>query len=225
MKKNSKKKNTNNKLVNTAAKNKAAKPKKLVSGVVKGKNSAKNQKLTAVVATRKATANRNSFRRALYRANKMIKSGNSFYKNELSMKDFKKEYADFGKRTGMLKGKNLRKDLETFLANEISNRTPKQCGSAVDNLMEHLNDAVRALNESKDGIKSISDTNKKYIRVLTETGSLKTDEKDGKEVYSIIEEKIPTKEDLLTVNDKYLKFKRLIQEYFGDQEYDEAYGS
>ena len=221
MKKNSKKKNTTNKLVNTAAKN----TKKLGNKVVKGKNAVKFKKLTAVVATRKATANRNSFRRALYRANKMIKSGNSFYKNALSMKDFKKEYADFGKRTGMLKGKNLRKDLETFLANEISNRTPKQCGSAVDNLMEHLNNAVRTLNESKDGIKSISDTNQKYIKVLTETGSIKTDEKDGKEVYSIIEEKIPTKEDLLTVNDKYLKFKRSLIKYFGNQEYAEAYGS
>ena len=225
MKKNSKKKNTTNKLVNTAVKNKAAKPKKLGSKVVKGKKSAKNQKLTAVVAKRKATANRNSFRRALYHANKMIASSNSFYKKELSMKEFKKEYADFGKRTGMLKGKSLNKSLETFLANEISNRTPKQCESAVDNLMEHLNNAVRALNESKDGIKSISDTNKKYIKVLTETGSLKTDEKDGKEVYSIIEEKIPNKEDLLTVNDKYLKFKRSLIKYFGDQEYAEAYGS
>lgn len=198
---------------------------KLVRPAVKGKKSAKNQKLTAELAKRKATANRNAFRRALYHANKMIKSGNSFYKNELSMKDFKKEYADFGKRTGMLKGKSLNKGLETFLANEISNRTPKQCESAVDNLMEHLNNAVRAINESKDGIKSISDTNKKYIRVLTETGSLKTDEKDGKEVYSIIEEKIPNKEDLLTVNDKYLKFKRSLIRYFGDQEYAEAYGS
>ena len=199
--------------------------KKLVRPAVKGKKSAKNQKLTAELTKRKATANRNAFRRALYRANKMIKSGNSFFKNELSMKDFKKEYADFGKRTGMLKGKNLRKDLETFLTNEISKRTPKQCESAVDNLMEHLNNAVRARNESKDGIKSISDTNKKYIKVLTETGSLKIDEKDGKEIYSIIEEKIPKKEDLLTANDKYLKFKRSLIRHFGDKEYAEAYGS
>ena len=102
------KKSTNKKLVNTVAKNKA-KTKKLVSGVVKGKKAAKIKQI--VVAKRKATANatRNSFRRALYRANKMIKSGNSFYKNALSMKEFKKEYEDFGKRTGMLKGKNLDK--------------------------------------------------------------------------------------------------------------------
>lgn len=199
--------------------------KKLGSKVVKGKNSAKNQKLTAELAKRKATATRNSFRRALYQANKIIASGNSLIKNKISMKDLKERYTKFGKRTGMLKGKTLNKGLETFLAYEISSRTPKQCESAVDNLMKHLNDAVRALNASKDGIKSISDTNKKYIKVLTETGSLKTDEKDVKDVYSIIDEKVPNKEDLLRISDKYLKFKRSLIKYFGDKEYGEAYGS
>ena len=224
-KKNSKKKNTTNKLVNTAVKNKASKPKKLVRGVVKGKKSAKNQKLTAELATRKATANRNSFRRALYHANKMIKSGNSLYKNELSMKEFKKEYENFGKRTGMLKGKSLNKGLETFLANGISNRTPKQCESAVDNLMKHLNDAVSAFNRAGD-INKLSDTNKKYIKVLEEISALKTDKnEEGKDVYSIIEEKLPDSSDLLAVSNKYLHIKRVIIKYFGNQEYAEAYGS
>lgn len=198
--------------------------KKLVNLAVKKKKTTK--KLANTVAMKKRVAqNKNSFKRALDRANKMITSGNSFYKNELSMKDFKKEYAGFGKRTGMLKGKNLNENLKTFLANEISNRTPKQCESAVDNLMRHLKNAISALNESKDGIKSISDTDKKYIQVLTENGALKTEENGNKKVYSIIKEKIPNKEDLLTVNDKYLKFKRSLIKYFGDQEYTEAYGS
>ena len=225
MKKNSKKKNTNSKLVNTVAK--SAKPKKLGNKVVKGKNSAKNQKLTAVVATRKATANRNSFRRALYRANKIIKSGNSFYPTEkqLSMKEFKKEYQDFGKRTGMLKGKSLNKGLETFLANQINNKTPKQCESAVDNLMKHLNDAVSAYNGVEGDINKLSDANKKYIKVLEEINALKTKEKDGKTVYSIIEEKLPNSEDLRAVTNKYLHIKRIIIRYFGDKEYSEAYGS
>ena len=225
MKKNSKKKNTNNKLVNTVAK--SAKPKKLGNKVVKGKNSAKNQKLTAVVATRKATANRNSFRRALYRANKIIKSGNSFYPTEkqLSMKEFKNEYQDFGKRTGMLKGKSLNKGLETFLANQINNKTPKQCESAVDNLMKHLNDAVSAYNGVEGDINKLSDANKKYIKVLEEINALKTKEKDGKTVYSIIEEKLPNSEDLRAVTNKYLHIKRIIIRYFGDKEYSEAYGS
>lgn len=205
--------------------------KKLVRPAVKGKKSAKNQKLTAVLATRKATANRNSFRRALYRANKMIASGNSFYKNKLSMKEFKSEYQLFNKRTGMLNGKNLDENLKTFLYNEISNRTPKQCESAVDNLMKHLNDAVSALNglegdiDFKGDIKGLSNTNNKYIKVLIKAKALKIEEKDGKKVYSIIEEKLPNSADLITVNNKYLNIKRIIIEYFGDEEYAEAYGS
>lgn len=230
MKKNTKK-NTTKKLVNTVSNNKESKTKKLVSGVVKGKKAAKIKQI--VVAKRKATANatRNSFRRALYRANKMIASGNSFYKNALSMKEFKKEYEDFGKRTGMLKGKNLDDDLKTFINNSISNRTVKQCESAVDNLMNHLNDAVSALNglegdiNFKGDIKGLSNTNNKYIKVLIKARALKIDEKDGKKVYSIIEEKLPNSSDLITLNNKYLNIKRIIIEYFGDEEYAEAYGS
>ena len=169
---------------------------------------------------------RNSFGSALHRANKMIASGNSFYKNELSMKEFKREYQQFGKRTGMLNGKNLNENLKTFLYNEISNRTPKQCESAADNLMKHLDNAVSALNRSKDGIETINDSNKRYIQVLIQAGALKTEDKKGdKKIYSIIKEKVPNKEDLLAVNNKYLNFKRILIEYFGDEEYSEAYGS
>lgn len=201
--------------------------KKLGSKVVKGKNSAKNQKLTAVVATRKATANRNSFRRALYRANKIISSGNGLYPKgkQLSMKEFKKEYEGFGKRTGMLKGKTLNEGLKIFLGNAINSRTPKQCESAVDNLIKHLNDAVSALNGLEGDTNKLSDANKKYIKVLEEISALKTEEKDGKTVYSIIEEKLPNSEDLLAVSNKYLHVKRTIIKYFGDDEYGEAYGS
>ena len=224
MKKNAKK-STNKKLVNTVAKNKEAKPKQLVSKVVKGKKAAKINNI--VIAKRKAakTATRNSFRRALYRANKMIASGNSFYKNKLSMKDFKKEYEDFGKRTGMLKGKNLDEDLKTFINNSISNRTLKQCESAVDNLMKHLNDAVNAFNGIEGDTNKLSNTNKKYIEVLKKASALKIEEKDGKKVYSIIEEKLPNSTDLIQVSNKYLNIKRIIIEYFGDEEYAEAYGS
>ena len=174
----------------------------------------------------KAAKTRNSFRRALYRANKMIKSGNSFIKNELSMKEFKREYTKFGKRTSMIKGKNLDKDLKTFLSYYVSDRTPEQCKTAADNLNRHLYNAVRSIRNSKGGIDTISDSNKRYIQVLIEAGALRTEtNKEGKTVYSIIREKVPNKEDFLTVNDKYLNFKRLILKYFGDQEYSEAYGS
>ena len=174
----------------------------------------------------KAAKTRNSFRRALYRANKMIDNENSFIKNDLSMKEFKREYQKFGKRTGMIKGKNLDRDLKTFLAYYVSNRTPEQCKTAADNLKRHLYNAVRSIRNSKGGTKTISDNNQNYIKVLKEAGALRveTNEK-GKTIYSIISEKIPNKEDFLTVNDKYLRFKRLISKYFGDQEYGEAYGS
>ena len=171
------------------------------------------KKLANTAAMKKRAAKtRNSFRRALYRANKMIASGNSFYKNKLSMKEFKREYEQFGKRTGMLNGKNLDKNLKTFVDNAISSRTPKQCASAVANLMKHLNNAVRALNRSKGGIETINDTNKRYIQILIENGALKTEDKEGnKKVYSIIKEKVPNKEDLLAVNNKYLNNALLFQ--------------
>ena len=192
----------------------------------------KQKKITAkklgntAARKKKATVIRNAFRRALYRANKMIASGNSFYTQKLSMKDFKREYEQFGKRTGMLTSKKLDKNLKTFVQNEISSNTPKQCEAAASNLKKHLSNAVRALNKSKGGIDTISDTNKKYINVLRKAGALETKEnKSGEKVISIIKDKLPTKDDFINVSDKYLKFKRLIIEEFGSNEYGEAYGS
>jgi len=192
----------------------------------------KQKKITAkklgntAARKKKATVTRNAFRRALYRANKMIASGNSFYTQKLSMKDFKREYEQFGKRTGMLTSKKLDKNLKTFVQNEISSNTPKQCEAAAANLKKHLSNAVRALNKSKGGIDTISDTNKKYINVLRKAGALETKEnKSGEKVISIIKDKLPTKDDFINVSDKYLKFKRLIIEEFGSNEYGEAYGS
>ena len=192
----------------------------------------KQKKITAkklgntAARKKKATVTRNAFRRALYRANKMIASGNSFYTQKLSMKDFKREYEQFGKRTGMLTSKKLDKNLKTFVQNEISSNTPKQCEAAAANLKKHLSNAVRALNKSKGGIDTISDTNKKYINVLRKAGALETKEnKNGEKVISIIKDKLPTKDDFINVSDKYLKFKRLIIEEFGSNEYGEAYGS
>lgn len=190
------------------------------------KKSTTKKLMNTAARKKRAAATRNTFRRALYRANKMIASGNSFYKNKLSMKEFKREYEQFGRRTNMLSSKKLEKNLKTFVDNAVSNRTPTQCASAAANLMKHLNNAVRSLNRSKGGIETINDSNKRYIQVLIQAGALKTENKEGnKKVYSIIKEKVPNKEDLLAVNDKYIKFKRIIIEYFGDQEYSEAYGS
>ena len=143
--------------------------KKLVNSAVKIKKTTKKLMNTAA-RKKRVTQIRNSFGSALYRANKMIASGNSFYMRELSMKEFKREYQQFGKRTGMLNKKNLNENLKTFLYNQISNRTPKPCASAVANLMKHLDDAVRSLNRSKDGIETINDNDKRYIQVLIKAG-------------------------------------------------------
>ena len=174
----------------------------------------------------KAAKTRNSFRRALYRANKIIGNQNSYRKKGFSMKEFKREYTKFEGRTNLIKGKNLDKDLKTFVDYYVNKRTPDQCKAAADNLKRHLNNAVRSLNRSKGGIETTVDTNQRYIQVLIEAGALRTGKnKDGKTVYSIIWEKVPNKEDFINVSDKYLRWKRLIVEYFGDKEYEEAYGS
>ena len=151
----------------------------------------------------KAAKTRNSFRRALYRANKIIRSRNSRYKNELSMKEFKSEYKEFGESTGMLKGKSLDKNLKTFVDYAINKKTPYQCKEAAANLRKHLSDAVRSFNRSKGGIKTIDNAYQRYIQVLIESNSLKTGKnKNGETVYSIIWEKVPNKEDFLNVSDK-----------------------
>ena len=174
----------------------------------------------------KAAKTRNSFRRALYRANKIIDNQNSYRKKGFSMKEFKREYTKFGNRTNLIKGKNLDKDLKTFVDYYVNKRTPDQCKEAAANLKRHLNNAVRSLNRSKGGIETTVDTNQRYIQVLIEAGALRTGKnKDGKTVYSIIWEKVPNKEDFINVSDKYLRWKRLIVKFFGDKEYEEAYGS
>ena len=174
----------------------------------------------------KAAKTRNSFRRALYRANKIIDSHNSYIKKKISMKEFKREYKKFGGRTNLIKGKNLDKDLKTFVNYYINKRTPDQCKEAAANLRRHLNNAVVAINNSKGGYNTISNVNQRYIQVLIEAGALRTkNDKEGKTIYSIIREKVPNKEDFIAVSDKYLNFKRIIIKFFGDKDYEEAYGS
>ena len=174
----------------------------------------------------KAAKIRNAFRRALYRANKIIDNHNSFIKKNITMKEFKREYTKFGGRTNLIKGKNLDKDLKTFVDYYINKRTPDQCKEAAANLRRHLNNAVKSIRNSKGGIETISDSNKRYIQVLIEAGALKTEtNKEGEVIYSIIKERVPNKEDFIAVNDKYLNFKRIILKYFGDKDYEEAYGS
>ena len=174
----------------------------------------------------KAAKTRNSFRRALYRANKIIDNQHSFIKKNISMKEFKREYQKFGERTNLIKGKNLDRDLKTFVDYYINKRTPDQCKEAAANLRKHLSDAVRSFNRTKGGYEKIDNAYQRYIQVLMGANALKAGKnKDGKTVYSIVWEKVPNKEDFINVSDKYLNFKRLTIKFFGDKEYEEAYGS
>ena len=193
---------------------------------MKTKNTIK--KLGPSAKKAKAAKTRNAFRRALYRANKIInsESKSSRYKNELSMKEFKREYKEFAEVTGMLNGKTLDKKLKTFVDYAINKKTPDQCKEAAANLRKHLSDSVRSFNRTKGGYEKIDNAYQRYIQVLMGANALRTGKnKDGRTVYSIIWEKVPNKEDFINVSDKYLKFKRLIVKYFGDKEYEEAYGS
>ena len=195
---------------------------------IKRKNSIGKQLGNTAARKKKAIVTRNAFRRALYHANKIIAAGSSFYPNKLSMKEFKKEYEKFGKRTNMLSSKKLENNLQTFVYNQIRNETPKQCETAADNLMKHLKVAVRALGQVKGNINSLSDNNQKYIKVLRATKAIseEPDKKDSSKIrYSLIQDKIPNKEDFIDVSNKYLRFKRLIIQEFGANEYGEAYGS
>lgn len=188
-----------------------------------------SKKLGNAVAKKKQTAAiRNTFRRALYKANKIIAAGSSLYQNKLSMKEFKREYEQFGRRTNMLSSKKLEKNLKTFVQNEIRSETPRQCEAAAANLMKHLSNAVRALNRSKGGLETISDSNQKYIKILKEANALAVEpnKRDSyKTTYSLIKDRIPNKDDFMDVSNKYLRFKRLIIQAFGGDEYGEAYGS
>lgn len=195
---------------------------------IKRKNITAKKLGNTAARMKKATVTRNAFRRALYHANKIIAAGSSFYPNKLSMKEFKKEYEKFGKRTNMLSSKKLENNLQTFVYNQIRNETPKQCETAADNLMKHLKVAVRALGKVKGNINSLSDNNQKYIKVLRATKAIseEPDKKDSSKIrYSLIKDKIPNKEDFIDVSNKYLRFKLLIIQEFGSNEYGEAYGS
>ena len=192
------------------------------------KKSTTKKLMNTAARKKRAAVTRNTFRRALYKANKIIEAGSSLFPNKLSMKEFKREYEQFGKRTNMLSSKKLEKNLKTFIQNGIRSETPRQCESAAANLMKHLSNAVRAYNRSKGVLKNISDNNQKYIRILKETNALAVEQnkKDSSKVtYSLIKDRIPNKDDFMDVSNKYLRFKRLIIQEFGGNEYGEAYGS
>lgn len=178
-----------------------------------------------------AKINRNTWRRALYAANKIIKAGASYHIDIFGMKEFKQRFTEFKARTNLANSGNLEDDLDVFLKNEINKKTPKQATSARDNLLNHLKKAIEELNEVGDP-KKTSEKTQRYYSVMVQASVIKTkvleygmDGKATKKEFTLLEDKLPGYQDFMLANDNYLHFKRIIQTFFPGKEYAEAYGS
>lgn len=178
-----------------------------------------------------AKINRNTWRRALYAANKIIKAGASYRIDIFGMKEFKQRFNDFKARTNLANSGNLEDDLDVFLKNEVNKKTPKQAISARDNFLDHLKTAIEELNKVGDP-KKASERTQQYYNVMLQAGVIKTkvleygiDGKATKKEFTLLDDKLPGYQDFMLANDKYLRLKRTIQIFFPGKEYYEAYGS
>ena len=170
---------------------------------------------------------RNTWRRALYNINKIIKAGASYRIDEFKgLKELKKSYKEFQTRTKLANTGNLEEDIKTFIQKDINITTPKQAGSASDNLLKNLNKAVKELNEVGDPKKASEKTQRYYNVMLQLTAISKKSEKRGDpKKWTLNKDKVPNAQDFANVSDKYLKWKSCIQQFFPGKEYAEAYGS
>lgn len=174
-----------------------------------------------------AKINRNTWRRALYTINKIIKSGASYRIDEFKgLKELKKKYKDFQKRTNLANTGNLEKDIKTFIQYDINKTTPKQAETAREHLSDHLHTAIKELNKVGDP-KKTSKRTQQYYNVMLQLNAIskKSEEKGGPKKWILDEDKVPNAEDFANVSDKYLNWKRWIQTFFPGKEYAEAYGS
>ena len=174
-----------------------------------------------------AQINRNTWRRALYNINRIIKAGASYRVDEFKgLKELKKSYKEFQTRTKLANTGNLEEDIKTFIHENINIRTPKQAGTASDNLLNNLNKAVEELNNVGDPKKASEKTQKYYHIMLQASAISKKSEKRGDpKKWTLDKDKVPDDQDFANVSDKYLKWKRWIQWFFPGKEYAEAYGS
>ena len=178
-----------------------------------------------------AKIERNTWRRALYAANKIIKAGASYRIDIFGMKEFKQRFTEFKARTNLANSGNLEDDLDVFLKNEVNKKTPKQATSSRDNLLKHLREAVEELNKVGD-FKKASSRAQKYYKVMEQIGVIKTkvleygmDGKAAKKEFILLEDKLPGYQDFMLANDNYMRLKRTIQMFFPGKEYAEAFGS
>ena len=174
-----------------------------------------------------AKIERNTWRRALYNINRIIKAGSSYRIDEFKgLKDLKKSYKEFQTRRNLANTGNLEEDIKTFIHEDINIRTPKQAGTASDNLLKNLKIAVEELNKVGDP-KKASEKIQRYYNVMLQFGAIskKSEERGGPKKWTLDEDKVPDAQDFANVSDKYLRWKRSIQLFFPGKEYAEAYGS
>lgn len=170
---------------------------------------------------------RNTWRRALYNINRIIKAGASYRVDEFKgLKELKKSFKEFQTRTNLANTGNLEEDIKTFIQNNINIRTAKQAETASDNLLNNLNKAVEELNKVGDP-KKASEKTQRYYNIMLQNSAIskKSEERGGPKKWVLDEDKVPDAQDFANVSDKYLKWKRWIQQFFPGKEYAEAYGS
>lgn len=170
---------------------------------------------------------RNTWRRALYNINRIIKEGASYRVDEFKgLKELKKTYKEFQTRTNLANTGNLEEDIKTFIHENINIRTTKQAGTASANLLNNLNKAVEELNKVGDPKKASEKTQRYYnVMLLMNAIRKKSEKRGGPKKWTLDENKVPNAQDFANVNDKYLQWKRCIQQFFPGKEYAEAYGS
>ena len=174
-----------------------------------------------------AQIEKNTWRRALYNINRIIKAGASYRIDEFKgLKELKKSYKEFQTRTNLANTGNLEEDIKTFIHENINIRTPKQAEKASDNLLKNLKKAVEEINDVGDP-KKASEKAQRYYNVMLQSGAIskKSEKRGGPKKWTLDEDKVPKGQDFANVSDKYLKWKRWIQRFFPGKEYAEAYGS
>lgn len=169
-----------------------------------------------------AKINRNTWRRALYNINRIIKKGASYRVDEFKgLKELKKRYKEFQTRTNLANTGNLEEDIKTFIQKDINKTTTKQAETASAHLLNHLHTAIEELNKVGDP-KKASKRTQQYYNVMLKAKAIS---KENSKIWTLDEDKVPDVQDFANVSNKYLNWKRWIQEFFPGKEYAEAYGS
>ena len=139
-------------------------------------------------------------------------------REELTFNQYVKKLGDFQALSG---GKVSNKALVGgFISAQVRGRTNKQSSTAYDNLMDKFNRTIVKLNQVGGVAEKLDQQAQLYLNVMIDCNLIE-DDKEGK--YHLVNE--PTINDFLTVSDRYLEIKAALVKYFGDDEYEEAFGS